>query len=186
MSRPEAKEMYTSERAAKISAAQERRWGQVSEQEKSEVGKRMRAAWTPETEALIRATKEANGTLAPTIRGGNGHPPTRAEQLLLDSIPQLVWNYSIPTHMERGSGFPPTYKVDLAVPSILLAVECDGNSHRAAERRFQDQKKDQFLAGLGWLMLRFWNQDIETGLETVVGEVQSAMTCRFQGTPHSQ
>jgi len=96
----------------------------------------------------------------PKIRGGNGTGPTKAETALIEMLSGAVWNYGIHTGKWNGSGYPPIYKVDCALPAIKLAIEADGNSHCSSNRKSKDRKKQEFLAGLGWTVLRFSNRAI--------------------------
>ena len=97
----------------------------------------------------------------PKIRGGNGTGPTKAEKVLMSLFSKAVWNYGIKTGKWNGSGYPPVYKVDLAFPKQRLAIEADGACHGLWDNRnVKDQKKDAFLAGLGWRVLRFSNKEI--------------------------
>src|SRR6266542_1184157 len=96
----------------------------------------------------------------PTVRGGNGTGPTKAEQQLHEWFPKGILNYGIKTGMKVGSGFPTCYKVDLGFPDLKLAVEADGGSHNSPFRRMKDAKKTAFLQARGWTVLRFTNQAI--------------------------
>jgi very-short-patch-repair endonuclease len=97
----------------------------------------------------------------PPVRGGNGCGPTKAEKMLISILPQeLIWNYGIKTGKWNGSGYPPVYKVDIAIPEIRLAIEADGNSHCSFSQKRKDLKKDQFLEGLGWTVVRLSNKRI--------------------------
>lgn len=94
----------------------------------------------------------------PIVRGGNGTGPTKAEWQLMRMFPEAVWNYGVKTGKWNGSGYPPVYKMDIAFPVIKLAIEADGGSHNNPIRRALDVKKDTFLKGLGWTVLRFSNK----------------------------
>src|SRR5574340_216744 len=107
----------------------------------------------------ISASHKASG-YKPKIRGGNGTGPTKAEIRLMEMVPDLSWNVTIKTGKWNGSGFPPVYKVDTAIPAIKLAIEADGGSHCPYARQAQDRKKEDFLKALGWTVLRFSNRQI--------------------------
>ena len=92
-------------------------------------------------------------------RRNNWETPPPAEAALLrilaDYDPQ--WNVSFPT----GTPTPPfLYTADVCLPHIRLIVEADGATHNALKARARDARKDAFLAGLGWTVLRFTNREI--------------------------
>jgi very-short-patch-repair endonuclease len=84
--------------------------------------------------------------------------------------------YPIPTKMPRDSGYPTCYKVDIAIPEKMIAIEVDGGSHSAIERQMQDKKKDAFLKKLGWNVLRFTNKQVMERLEECVQTVMSTIS----------
>jgi hypothetical protein len=47
------------------------------------------------------------------------------------------------------------YRLDLAYPSVRLAVEYDGDLHRTQERAHRDLVREAALVRLGWRILRF-------------------------------
>lgn len=142
----------------------------------------------PETRAKVSASLKALSH-SPPIRGGNGKPPTVPETILsamfgdVGFVPQGV----IRTGYPSGNGvYPPCYKPDLVNFPLRLAIEADGGSHSACARKAADAKKDSFLIGLGWTVLRFSNQTILTRPESVWEEVMSTIS-RLKGCiPTSQ
>jgi hypothetical protein len=108
----------------------------------------------------VSAALKASGH-CPKVRGGNGTGPSKAEWQLIRMFPEAQWNFGIKTGKWNGSGYPPCYKVDLAFPDIKLAIEADGSSHTNWNgRKAKDRKKEKFLAGLGWTVLRLSNKTI--------------------------
>jgi len=74
--------------------------------------------------------------------------------------------------------FPiPPYIVDFACLDARLIVEADGGQH--AQPGDHD-KRDAFLAGKGWRVLRFWNNDILQNREGVFLRVVEAL----ERSPH--
>ena len=59
---------------------------------------------------------------------------------------------------ERKPGIPSHYKIDIAHPEMMIAIEVDGGSHCPLERQEQDRRKDAFLSGQGWSVLRVSNE----------------------------
>lgn len=112
----------------------------------------------------------------PSVRKGNGHEPTEAEQKLLSALgTSAIYNLPVPTLQPRTSNYPPVYKVDVAVPSLKLAIEADGGSHRQLSRKAEDAKKDALLVSLGWLVLRFSNRQILEDWPTVEATISQCL-----------
>jgi hypothetical protein len=116
----------------------------------------------------------------PKIRCGNGQGLTVPQQKMLIALAEnqieVYAEYPIPTKQKRGSGYPTCYKVDIGLPEYMIAVEIDGESHMAIERQQQDVKKDSFLNGLGWKVLRFRNKQVMEHMEDCVKMVMSTIS----------
>lgn len=81
------------------------------------------------------------------------------------------WN-AVRAHRLMGLGFRRQvpiagYIVDFACPEHKLVVEIDGPSHTFDQRIERDQVRDQTLAALGWMVLRFTNEDVLNDLDDV-------------------
>ena len=78
---------------------------------------------------------------------------TRAERLLWLRLRQFRPRFT------RQLVIAP-YIVDMACREAKLAIELDGGQH--AERTADyDCRRTDFLEGLGWLVVRLWNSDVE-------------------------
>ena len=66
------------------------------------------------------------------------------------------------------------YIVDFACRTHRVIIECDGEQH--AENR-ADMVRDRWLEAQGWIVLRFWNNEVlghlEMVLNTVAGHCQA-------------
>jgi hypothetical protein len=116
----------------------------------------------PESRAKMSATLQAIGH-APKLRGGNGRPPTEAERTLFAMFASIGFEPQVNIRTGYGPGngvYPTVYKPDMGNWALKIALEADGSSHTSHERRAQDVKKDAFLRGLGWTVLRFSNEQI--------------------------
>lgn len=114
----------------------------------------------------------------PKVRYGNGCGLTVPQQELLTALKKLepCAEYSVPTGFGKGNGiYPSCYKIDIAIPSAMLAIEVDGSSHGSLTRQAEDQKKTEFLNGLGWKVLRFKNKQVMEHLEDCVQTVTSTI-----------
>jgi very-short-patch-repair endonuclease len=80
---------------------------------------------------------------------------------------------------------PTWYKVDIADPTIKLAIEVDGQTHRLKKWKFLDRRKESVLRALGWSVLRFSNQQVMEDLEEVLAEIERFMISKSQTTTTS-
>lgn len=116
----------------------------------------------------------------PIVRGGNGKGLTIPQEQLFTALKNqidfiVLTEYVVATKMKNHSGYPPCYKIDIAIPEIKLAIEVDGGSHLALERKAQDKKKTEFLNGLGWNVLRFKNQEVMNNLDSCIKTIVSTI-----------
>jgi len=81
----------------------------------------------------------------------------------------------IRTGVKKGDArkIPPCYKPDLGNFRLKIALEADGGSH--GSRRHLDEKKDAFLRGLGWTVLRFTNEEILNRPDQVATKAMSTI-----------
>ena len=148
--------------------------GQKQREESSVRMKIQNPMHQPDNIEKMIETKKRNGTLNQPfkMRGGNGkYTP---EQLTLFQFLSMDWilEYPIPTKIPRGNGYPTCYKVDLALPSKMLAIEVDGRAHGWKNGLLKDLKKTELLQQLGWKVLRFTNQEIKMNLSRVILEIE--------------
>jgi hypothetical protein len=118
------------------------------------------------------------------LNGGNGKAPPEPQRILAE---RLGWpmEWIVRTHARRGSGYPTHYKLDIASPSLGIAIEVDGHTHQAIKIREADDRKEAFLHAQGWLVLRFWNLEVLENLEEVERRIQSIIWKQVQGTTSS-
>ena len=72
------------------------------------------------------------------------------------------------------------YRVDLALVSsrTRIAIEVDGHQHHtdgSGERLHEDLLRDARLRDQGWIVIRFWVNQVRTELEACVAHVQTAL-----------
>ncbi len=112
----------------------------------------------------------------PHVRGGNGKRMPVPQRMLLEALGES-WTAEYAQSLgPRQQGYPTHYKIDIANPEAKIAIEVDGFSHVAMERRAQDAKKEAKLQQLGWTVLRFSNQEILSSIDTVITRVRSHCT----------
>ncbi|MFW6074554.1 MAG: endonuclease domain-containing protein [Chloroflexota bacterium] len=106
-------------------------------------------------------------------RGGNGAPTT--QQSALAKATGLPMEYPIRTAPVAGEfdSLPKCYKVDLADPDVRLAIEVDGKTHLLKKWRFLDDRKTAILNALGWQVLRFTNEEVDSDLNGCLKKIES-------------
>ena len=70
------------------------------------------------------------------------------------------------------------YIVDFSCAEMNLVIELDGGQH--AGQTEYDAIRTAFLEAEGYLVLRFWNNDVMNNLDAVVNEIQRATEERKQ------
>jgi hypothetical protein len=93
--------------------------------------------------------------------------PTVPQKILFDALPGIVMEYSLETNHR--------FRIDLAIPSLKLAIEVDGLSHTSRKGKKADASKEQILKERGWTLLRFWNAEILGDLASVLTRIQATM-----------
>jgi very-short-patch-repair endonuclease len=59
--------------------------------------------------------------------------------------------------------------------------EVDGNTHKTRKWKFLDRRKESVLSFLGWIVLRFWNEEV-TNEEDRVAETIFSTISKLKGT----
>ncbi|HEY5713022.1 MAG TPA: DUF559 domain-containing protein [Allosphingosinicella sp.] len=72
------------------------------------------------------------------------------------------------------------YIIDLACRRAKVAVEFDGSQH--IDRSSYDAKRTEFLQGLGWTVLRFWNSEVADNPDGVAEAILIEVNARLAGT----
>jgi very-short-patch-repair endonuclease len=65
------------------------------------------------------------------------------------------------------------YVADFASLDAKVIIELDGGQH--AEQVEADEKRTRALEAVGFLVLRFWNADVFTNLETVLETIRATL-----------
>jgi hypothetical protein len=119
----------------------------------------------------------------PTVRGGNGTGATVSQSALTSKITESGMHaqteFIVACGMGRGNGYPTHYKIDIAIPSKMIAIEVDGLSHCSTKRKQQDARKQSLLESLGWIVLRFTNQQV---MEDLDGCFQTVLSTTLRST----
>lgn len=89
------------------------------------------------------------------------------ERRLFDAL--VFRGYSPQTQVRCGK-----YRIDLALPSYNLALECDGKAyHSAPSQKARDRRRDAYLTEHGWKVLRFSGSQINGNLKGVLKRIEN-------------
>lgn len=75
---------------------------------------------------------------------------------------------------------PHFYRVDLAHPSLSLAIEVDGIGHNGDGRRL-DRKKEACLKLLGWKVFRVTNKEVLADFDLVLSRIDTWVKANEKG-----
>jgi very-short-patch-repair endonuclease len=68
------------------------------------------------------------------------------------------------------------YRIDLALPTYKIAIECDGHQyHSTPEQKAHDRRKNAYLRQQGWKVLRFSGRAIHWNLPKVLAKIQKSV-----------
>lgn len=69
------------------------------------------------------------------------------------------------------------WRIDLAVPSLKIAVEIDGRFHGSAQQQRSDSEKNNYLIAAGWRCLRYPASSVLTlkRRERIVEQIKRVM-----------
>lgn len=81
----------------------------------------------------------------------------------------LVFNgYSVRTQVPCGR-----YRIDLALTSQRIAIECDGKAyHSSPAQKAHDRRKNAYLRKNGWRVLRFSGSQINGNMSKVLARIE--------------
>jgi len=69
---------------------------------------------------------------------------------------------------------------DIVHPQLKIAIEVDGKTHLNDKQRRIDKWKTKQLENLGWKVLRFWNEEIDSKPRKVKSKIRRYMTFRLK------
>jgi len=75
-----------------------------------------------------------------------------------------------------------TFRVDGAFPTVMVAVEVDGNEwHSNPEKVAKDQRRDAQLQAAGWIVLRFTEDEVNMRNQEVLDVISKVVAARLSG-----
>ena len=75
------------------------------------------------------------------------------------------------------------YTLHFYCPALRLAIELDGGGHNFRSKESLDQERTRFLASKGILVLRFWNDQVDEQLDSVLQTIWLALEQSKNPTP---
>jgi very-short-patch-repair endonuclease len=76
--------------------------------------------------------------------------------------------------LKFGRQFPVgQFIADFCCPQSRLIIELDGGQH--AEQRSADEWRSRILSERGYRVLRFWNDEVLTSIDGVLGQIVAAL-----------
>lgn len=87
------------------------------------------------------------------------------EKLFLNKITELKWHEKYLIIREK-SCYP--YFIDFAFDYQKIAIEIDGKQHENEDRKLSDNKKDNLLNELGWIVIRFTANKIKYEIDDCI------------------
>ncbi|MDZ7804433.1 endonuclease domain-containing protein [Thiohalophilus sp.] len=89
-------------------------------------------------------------------------------------VERLLWKYLRKQQLDgykfRRQVVIEPYIVDFACFEAKLIIELDGGQHQLEEEK--DRERDEFLKRCGYIVLRFWNNDVINNIEGVIETIR--------------
>jgi very-short-patch-repair endonuclease len=172
--------------SVKMHAAMRLKWAtdtEFAEKMAKASSERMKARNPTRDPAVIEKMRRSLAGRTFLSRGGNGQL-TEPQKMLAAKLRGSIMELAILTAPVRGQfpSLPAHYKVDIALPRRMLAIEVDGNSHKQRKWKFLDARKTEVLNALGWSVLRFSNEAVLTTLPVVLATIRSFTTSKSPTT----
>ena len=86
------------------------------------------------------------------------------------------------SHFRRQAPIGP-YFADFACHAKRLVIELDGGQHGEHAHVVRDAKRDDYMKGEGYRVLRFWNNDVMQNIEGVMHVIAEAFATPLPPTP---
>jgi very-short-patch-repair endonuclease len=99
------------------------------------------------------------------------HQQSDAERLLWGKLRGLQLN-RVKFRRQHPIG---KYVVDFVSLSKKLIIEIDGSQHNEEFVKEKDERRTRWLEEEGYLVLRFWNNDVLTNIEGIFTTIQEAL-----------
>jgi len=107
---------------------------------------------------------------------GRPHPGSAVEKHIERELSNRAWATGRRlNHPFQYSPIAQLYFLDIAWLDDLFIVELDGYEHSSPWRRARDRRRDDFLRGLGFQVLRIPNERVLSNIWQVIDEIEAAL-----------
>ena|SRR3989338_5262248 len=97
---------------------------------------------------------------------------TPAEKLFWSKVSNRQF-YNLKFRKQHGVA---NYIVDFYCPEKKLIIEIDGDTHASEKDIENDKKRDKYIASLGYVIIRYHNQDVRKNIEGVFEDLKEKMS----------
>jgi very-short-patch-repair endonuclease len=96
---------------------------------------------------------------------------------------QTVWEVKLWRYLRAGRFYGLKFKrqvqigkfiFDFSCRDRMVLIELDGGQHSENVVLKKDQAKQEYGRGQGYIVLRFWNNDLDNNIEGVLAEIKKA------------
>ncbi|MBT0565728.1 endonuclease domain-containing protein [Williamsia sp. CHRR-6] len=110
-------------------------------------------------------------------------PNSPAEQALERALARTTWAGARcwNTLLDNRSHLDAPMRIDVLWRDARLAVEIDGPDHRGVDKYAADRRRDNMLQRVGYVVLRFTNEQVLDDVGLVVAEIESMVAVRTSG-----
>jgi very-short-patch-repair endonuclease len=117
----------------------------------------------------------------------NLKPPSRELRGNMTDAEQLLWShvrrkqlYGVQFYRQKPLG---PFIVDFFAPGAGLVIEVDGSQHLEPDHLEKDRQRDQCLADMGLLVVRFNNREVLLETDAVVQRIAEEVQRRKANPP---
>ncbi|MGV8873990.1 MAG: DUF559 domain-containing protein [Rhodococcus sp. (in: high G+C Gram-positive bacteria)] len=108
---------------------------------------------------------------------GKPHPGSAVEKQVEKELSRCSWASGRRlNHPFQYNLIAQKYFLDIAWVDDYFIVELDGYEHLSPWRRARDRRRDEFLRGLGFHVLRIPNERVLANIRHVIDEIEAALT----------
>jgi 5-methyltetrahydrofolate--homocysteine methyltransferase len=102
--------------------------------------------------------------------------PTGPEQVLWSRLRNRQLGFKFRRQQPIGK-----YIVDFACIKLRLLIELDGEHHTQPGNIANDRERTKWLESQGYLVLRFWNNEVTTNLDEIIAKIKETLYRRHSG-----
>jgi very-short-patch-repair endonuclease len=91
---------------------------------------------------------------------------TEVEKMLWSKLKNSQLGFKFTRQYSAGP-----YILDFYCPKLRLGIELDGSVHMGEEAGAYDKDREQYLKSIDIAIIRFWNSEVERGIEIVLNKI---------------